>query len=81
MRDMAYLDALTGVANRRRLVEELSFQSSRALPGHPVAVVYFDLDRFKAINDEHGHAVGDRILAEVAVRLVGLAARLFRTTE
>lgn len=73
MRDMAYMDALTGLANRRRLVEELSFQSSRTVPGHPVAVVFFDLDRFKAINDEHGHAIGDEVLcrvADLAVRLV-----------
>lgn len=66
MRDMAYLDPLTGIANRRRLVEELSFQAARTGPGTPVAVVYLDLDRFKAINDEHGHAVGDEVLCEVA---------------
>ncbi len=66
MRDMAYLDPLTGIANRRRLVEELSFQAAGAGPDAPVAVVYFDLDRFKAINDEHGHAVGDEVLCAVA---------------
>lgn len=66
MRDMAYLDPLTGVANRRRLIEELTFQADRAAPDHPVAVVYFDLDRFKSINDTFGHAVGDDVLCRVA---------------
>ncbi|WP_250444753.1 GGDEF domain-containing protein [Actinotalea sp. C106] len=73
MRDMAYLDALTGVANRRRLVEELTFQAQHVSPEHPVAVLYFDLDHFKQVNDEHGHAVGDHVLttvAEVASRVV-----------
>lgn len=73
MRDMAYLDPLTGVANRRRLTEELTFQAQRVSPAHPVAVVYFDLDHFKTVNDEHGHAVGDLVLstvAEVASRVV-----------
>lgn len=74
MRDMAYLDPLTGVANRRRLVEELSYQSSRVRPEHPVAVVYFDLDRFKAINDTRGHATGDDVLCGVA----RVASRMLR---
>ena len=82
MRDMAYRDALTGVANRRRLVEELTFQAGRVDPDYPVAIVYFDLDKFKAVNDVYGHAVGDDVLrgvAEIAerqVRSVDLVARL-----
>ncbi|HEY3439002.1 MAG TPA: GGDEF domain-containing protein [Actinotalea sp.] len=82
MRDMAYRDALTGVANRRRLIEELTFQAQRVDADYPVGIVYFDLDLFKQINDVHGHAVGDEVLRAVAavagrlVRQVDLVARL-----
>ncbi len=82
MRDMAYLDELTGIANRRRLMEELGHQSGLVTADHPVSVVYFDLDRFKQLNDTRGHELGDRVLrqvAEVADRLVrdgDLLARL-----
>lgn len=82
MREMAYRDELTGLANRRRLLEELRFQAGRTGPDHPVSVVYLDLDHFKAVNDGLGHAVGDRVLqvvAEVATQVIGpddLLARL-----
>ncbi len=82
MRDMAYLDELTGIANRRRLMEELRHQAARVTADRPVSVVYFDLDRFKQLNDTRGHGLGDQVLrqvAEVADRLVrdgDLLARL-----
>lgn len=66
LRDMVYLDELTGIGNRRRLVEEITHQAGRVGPSEPVAVVYFDLDHFKQINDTYGHAAGDRTLQVVA---------------
>lgn len=71
MRDMAYLDELTGLANRRRLVEELGYQAAIVGPGHPVSIVYFDLDHFKRVNDTYGHDVGDQVLRSVAEITVG----------
>ncbi|WP_372594861.1 diguanylate cyclase [Actinotalea sp.] len=73
MREMAYRDELTGIANRRRLLEELGFQSELVSPTHPVCVVFFDLDHFKDVNDTHGHDLGDqvlRVVAEVAGHIV-----------
>ncbi|NCT92213.1 GGDEF domain-containing protein [Cellulomonas sp. APG4] len=66
MRDIAYLDALTGLANRRRLLEELAERSQQVSPQNPVALVYFDLDHFKEVNDTYGHGVGDQVLCLVA---------------
>jgi diguanylate cyclase (GGDEF)-like protein len=66
MRDMAYLDELTGIANRRRLLEELGHQAGLVGPAHPVSIVYFDLDHFKQVNDSFGHDLGDRVLRVVA---------------
>jgi diguanylate cyclase (GGDEF)-like protein len=82
MRDMAYLDELTGIANRRRLLEELGHQAGLVSASHPVSIVYFDLDHFKQVNDSFGHDLGDRVLrvvAEIAsstVREDDLLARL-----
>jgi len=69
-RTTAVIDQLTGVLNRTALearVVELAHQASAARSR--VAVLIGDLDGFKAINDEHGHGVGDRVLKEVAHRL------------
>ncbi|MGZ8633308.1 MAG: diguanylate cyclase [Solirubrobacteraceae bacterium] len=69
-RSTAVVDELTGTLNRTALevrVVELAHQGS--LTGAPVAVVLGDLDHFKQVNDQHGHAVGDEVLKEVARRL------------
>jgi diguanylate cyclase (GGDEF)-like protein len=68
--DDAQLDPLTGLPNRRLLAHDLEaairdFQRSRM----PFTVLYVDLDDFKPVNDEHGHAMGDRVLQQVARRL------------
>ncbi|CAO4145501.1 diguanylate cyclase [Methylorubrum thiocyanatum] len=55
----AETDALTGIANRRALVAG----AERHLAVAPAALLLFDLDRFKAINDRYGHSVGDAVLA------------------
>ena len=69
-RNEAIIDGLTGMLNRRALdhrLEELSAQA--ALTGQPIAVIAADLDHFKRVNDEHGHATGDAVLVDVAYRL------------
>lgn len=71
-RSEAAIDQLTGMLNRGALdtrVAELEAQARRT--PQPVALLIGDLDRFKAINDERGHAVGDAVLAEVAERFRG----------
>jgi len=67
--ELAERDALTGLANRKalrdRLVERLAVA---ARTGQELAVLFVDLDRFKAINDTRGHLVGDALLRKVAER-------------
>jgi len=69
-RHQALHDDLTGVANRRWLVSELSHavEGARA-DGGRFALLMFDLDRFKEVNDALGHGLGDMLLREVAARL------------
>ena len=63
-------DPLTGVANRRRLDDELVRLVSQARRyGQPLAAVLLDLDRFKDVNDTHGHEVGDQVLVETVDRV------------
>jgi diguanylate cyclase (GGDEF)-like protein len=62
-------DALTGAYNRRYLEERLEQEFAFAIRrGEPLAIVLFDIDHFKRVNDVHGHAAGDRVLEEVARR-------------
>jgi len=64
-------DALTGLFNRRYFVETLSRELSRALrEGTALSVALIDVDRFKQVNDTHGHDAGDRVLRELATLLL-----------
>ena len=68
--DQAMTDALTGLLNRRYLDEYLPREIARAQrSGEPFAVLMFDLDHFKAFNDNFGHEAGDRVLQELATLL------------
>ena len=67
----ARLDPLTGLANRATFDEELR-SALRHDAEAGIVVVMIDLDRFKPVNDRHGHAVGDQLLRHVAERLRGI---------
>jgi diguanylate cyclase (GGDEF)-like protein len=69
--ELAHRDSLTGLANRRYLelkLDNLAKDNTTKL----CALLFLDLDRFKAINDVHGHVIGDRVLSTMAARLRGV---------
>jgi diguanylate cyclase len=69
LREMALTDALTGLLNRRGLATALDDLLAQRTADRLTAVYMLDLNGFKQVNDNHGHAVGDRLLAAVAERL------------
>jgi len=70
LEDLAYRDELTELPNRRGATRQIDVLLSRARRhGHELALLLVDADRFKAVNDQHGHAVGDVVLRELASRL------------
>lgn len=67
---IAHYDALTGLPNRVLLADRLKqAMAHNHRTGGSVAVVYLDLDGFKAVNDQHGHDMGDQLLVNIAHRL------------
>lgn len=74
--ELAALDGLTGLANRRRFDAFLDDEWNRALRlGHPVSAVLLDVDRFKQFNDSYGHLEGDTCLRRVAEALTPFSRR------
>ena len=71
LREQAQKDGLTGLWNRRSLFEKIETEISRAQRDHlQIVVLMADVDHFKAINDTHGHLIGDEVLHEIAYRLM-----------
>ena len=67
LQELASTDGLTKAWNRRRFEEALEGETHRAIRfGHPLSLAVIDIDHFKSVNDNFGHPVGDRILAEFA---------------
>lgn len=61
------IDALTGVPGRTEMLRKLREQREFVSRGvHPCAIAMIDIDHFKAVNDDHGHAMGDRVLTDIA---------------
>jgi len=76
--ELAMVDPLTGLANRRRFVSAAKRELDLAYRHQqPLAILLLDVDHFKAINDAHGHLVGDRVLVEVSRR----CEQALRTTD
>jgi len=70
LRNAADIDLVTGVHNHRYLQERLRQEVARSSRSHsPLAVLMLDLDKFKPINDKHGHADGDRVLQNIAATI------------
>lgn len=83
MKQHAYHDVLTGLSNRRFFVESLENRVERCRRyGDNCAVLFLDVDKLKAINDEHGHAAGDALLVRLAellkihTRMTDVVARI-----
>ena len=70
---LAMYDPVTGLANRLQVRQQAERRLGAMPPAQPAALLFIDLDRFKAVNDTRGHAAGDQLLEQVAGRLRAVA--------
>lgn len=76
LEELSFIDALTGVANRRQFEQMLDLEWRRAVRSKaPLSLLIADIDNFKAFNDTHGHQAGDQCLHEVANLMDGIVQR------
>jgi diguanylate cyclase (GGDEF)-like protein len=69
---LVHRDPMTGLFNRRSLFEHASREQARCeRHGTPLSLVMLDIDRFKSVNDGHGHAAGDEVICQAAGRIAG----------
>jgi diguanylate cyclase (GGDEF)-like protein len=72
IRYLALHDELTRISNRRHLAERLAAEQARqGQTGQSIALILIDIDHFKAVNDQHGHAAGDAVLRQFAATVQG----------
>ena len=72
IQELATRDELTGLPNRRHMLELMEQELRRCVrSGHTFCLAVIDIDHFKRINDEHGHAVGDEVLRQLAHEMQG----------
>jgi len=72
LRALSLMDPLTCVCNRRALYDHATRELTRAARNHqPVTMLMVDIDHFKAVNDSHGHLVGDQVLRQTAAAIKG----------
>ncbi|WP_237476828.1 GGDEF domain-containing protein [Lichenibacterium dinghuense] len=77
LEEAAFVDPLTGLANRRRFDERLADEVRRARAiGLPLSLLALDIDHFKRVNDTHGHAAGDLVLKQVATLIAAKSRHL-----
>lgn len=70
LQELATTDPLTGIANRRKMTEQIAQELERARRfHHPLALLMVDIDHFKRINDTYGHEVGDQAIVQTAALL------------
>jgi diguanylate cyclase (GGDEF)-like protein len=74
-REYSRRDVLTGLANRRELMERLAAEQGRSKrSGKPYSLLFIDIDNFKAVNDLHGHHIGDEVLTTMS-EILALSSR------